>query len=365
MTLSLVERFGALTATAEREYFATLVRGAGGAAALVDKDAACEPTGCGADRGSAAGAAGAAAIAASPALTPLEAVVTRRLGGSISAFQRCWDQLGAADAARAAAAGEGAAGIRRAGPTAAECRGLLVQALDDYLAEFLPAPNLVPVAVSVTVPSLGRDIAGLVVRPGDGVLGVMSWVLDRLREDGVEAVGWADGATLHLRNPGAEAALLDHGAVLQLGARVLPGAAFIVEGDVMREADLPAACIRHTFDKASPTPQDYWTCNTCSMNWVCVGCRRKCHAGHDLVPFLQQHTPSWGCCYCKKKGVCQLLGRASLAAAAAAAPSDELPAKKRPSKPLPPLSLLAEGDAGIDSATVARRRAFVSEGRRT
>jgi hypothetical protein len=185
---------------------------------------------------------------------------------------------------------------------------LLVQHLDQYLAQNLPSPNLLPVVVAVTIPARTRQVAGLVIQPGDTVAGLKERVITQLSETGVKVHGYSPGARLMLHNPGAGEAVVDDDGVFQLGLRVLPGATFVLNGDVVLDEDLPAICVRHAFDKAVPTPQDYWTCNTCNTNWICAGCRRKCHDGHDLVAYLEHHTPSWGCCYCKKKGTCQLVG---------------------------------------------------------
>lgn len=39
---------------------------------------------------------------------------------------------------------------------------------------------------------------------------------------------------------------------------------------------------------------------------ICKSCAEVCHKGHNVVEYLHAHKPTWGCCYCVKKGTCIL-----------------------------------------------------------
>lgn len=47
---------------------------------------------------------------------------------------------------------------------------------------------------------------------------------------------------------------------------------------------------------------DYFSCGECRLNWLCAACAAHCHSGcRDVKPFMLNHQPTWGCCYCSKK----------------------------------------------------------------
>jgi len=75
-----------------------------------------------------------------------------------------------------------------------------------------------------------------------------------------------------------------------------------LEGDFSVKSD-NQVCFSLEFQKDSPTPQlvDYYHCRTCNIKWVCSRCAVTCHAGHDVCLYLQNHQPTWACCYCAKK----------------------------------------------------------------
>ena len=60
-------------------------------------------------------------------------------------------------------------------------------------------------------------------------------------------------------------------------------------------------CFSLDYKEGKERSTDYLRCETCSMNWVCASCAKVCHQGHQLSPYLQNHAPTWACCYCAKK----------------------------------------------------------------
>lgn len=62
-----------------------------------------------------------------------------------------------------------------------------------------------------------------------------------------------------------------------------------------------ALCFSLEFNKDSPQPVNYFQCDTCKLKWVCARCAVACHAGHEVRVYLENHKPTWACCYCAKK----------------------------------------------------------------
>lgn len=65
----------------------------------------------------------------------------------------------------------------------------------------------------------------------------------------------------------------------------------------------PQSCFANTFDASAAISGacDYFKCADCNVSWICQGCAVSCHAGHTLTPFVHQHVPTWGLCYCQRK----------------------------------------------------------------
>jgi len=78
---------------------------------------------------------------------------------------------------------------------------------------------------------------------------------------------------------------------------------------MLRSLAEQTACAYRAFTEGSHEVCDYYTCNTCSVKWICAACALgPCHEGkgHDVVAFALQHKASYGACYCKKKKKCCL-----------------------------------------------------------
>ena len=61
-----------------------------------------------------------------------------------------------------------------------------------------------------------------------------------------------------------------------------------------------------TYTKDGAELYNYFSCKDCKINWVCEQCKDNCHKAHETLPHLQQHRPNFACCYCVKKGLCQI-----------------------------------------------------------
>jgi len=88
-----------------------------------------------------------------------------------------------------------------------------------------------------------------------------------------------------------------------------PGATLELKGNLKCKSDAPKVCFKQTYIKDANMVMDYFRCKECEQNWICKTCAETCHKGHNLVDFALKHIPSWSCCYCSKKGKCQLLNK--------------------------------------------------------
>ncbi len=76
------------------------------------------------------------------------------------------------------------------------------------------------------------------------------------------------------------------------------------------------------YDKDPAATFNYFSCKTCKLNCIiikilviimiigiCEGCREGCHVGHELLPHLMNHRPTWACCYCMKNNLCKIANK--------------------------------------------------------
>jgi len=80
-------------------------------------------------------------------------------------------------------------------------------------------------------------------------------------------------------------------------------------GPIVFESDKPLECMSvHYKPEDVQVTYDYFSCKTCFTNWICESCRKGCHddRGHVTLPHIQKHRPTYACCYCMKKGICQI-----------------------------------------------------------
>ena len=81
----------------------------------------------------------------------------------------------------------------------------------------------------------------------------------------------------------------------------------VFQGRIQFKSDQPLECLTLKYSKDDQqTTYNYWSCKTCGINWVCEWCMKGCHDGHDLLPHVTNHRPTWACCFCVKKNLCKI-----------------------------------------------------------
>lgn len=174
-------------------------------------------------------------------------------------------------------------------------RGGVFEAFEGLLAGIRPDPTLLPGEVEIelkehpemrykiqvpfataTAADLRVQIAALVAQTGDEVLG---WSPQNLV---VAPNGSICSDAAPLRSFG-----------------VSPGDRLQLTGVVRLRSKEPARCVRGSWKKGSA--YTYYTCASCSLNWICESCAKDCHRGHEGVKvWIQGHTPSYAHCSCQK-----------------------------------------------------------------
>lgn len=83
---------------------------------------------------------------------------------------------------------------------------------------------------------------------------------------------------------------------------------WISGGDIKFKSEKAPECMTLTYEKEGDEKYNYFSCKDCAINWICEACKEHCHEklGHECLPHLHDHRPTFACCYCVKKGKCTI-----------------------------------------------------------
>jgi len=191
---------------------------------------------------------------------------------------------------------------------------LLLQSYEQYLLNIDPAPQFLPVTVSIQIPDRNVDIKNIRLDRTSNVNDLRNIVKDHMESigDPVHEFGNANVFVLYpsfsssnekkrSRNDGI--IIADEGVpILQHNPE--PGALLILKGKLVCKSDAPKKCFKATFKTGDK--MDYFSCSDCKMNWICKPCITECHRGHNIKEYILDHGATWACCYCVKNKRCKI-----------------------------------------------------------
>jgi Zinc finger, C3HC4 type (RING finger) len=190
-----------------------------------------------------------------------------------------------------------------------------------YLETVAVPITLMPATVSVSIPSLSLRF-DLRIRPTDTISSaimpaVLKAATEATREVKVDAIEYGADSAWKLvtatTEPGSDAGLpsLDVSKPLFSqceGGRPRAGIEIRCIGEVKAVSLRATRCLASSWTPGEK--QDFSWCRTCGIKWICQACSEACHRsqGHDIIPFLQGHVPTFAVCYChsKKKEGCKM-----------------------------------------------------------
>jgi hypothetical protein len=207
----------------------------------------------------------------------------------------------------------------------------LVAQYDEYMKVKVPQPQFLNVTLNVVFDFKwnvhhGQKIENIQVKPFACVKDLMAIVEARCKAKGDAITDLAmERLTFKIVGPLAKAE--DEESKEQLGAMqqvilikdvnqpwqsyklAQNSTIYIGGGPIVFESDKPMECMSVGFKAEDQhVKYNYFSCKTCNTNWICETCRKGCHddKGHVTLPHIQQHRPTYACCYCMKRGLCQI-----------------------------------------------------------
>eukprot|EP01129_Flabellula_baltica_P013766 TRINITY_DN6460_c0_g1_i1.p1 TRINITY_DN6460_c0_g1~~TRINITY_DN6460_c0_g1_i1.p1 ORF type:complete len:377 (-),score=62.83 TRINITY_DN6460_c0_g1_i1:9-1139(-) len=184
---------------------------------------------------------------------------------------------------------------------------LLLKSYEDYLKNITPAPQYLPVNVILSIPSKGKKFSNIRVNRADTVLTIRDIFISEMeRIDPIDELG--DDCHIVLvnsfHNEIGDEIMLDSEYIPILQYNPINNCTIELRGTVICKSDTPKKCFKNEFKEGAL--MDYFACADCKLNWICLACSETCHVGHNLVPYIKDHTATWACCYCPKSRKCKL-----------------------------------------------------------
>lgn len=209
------------------------------------------------------------------------------------------------------------------------CAKLIAEAYDKYLTTYIPNLEVLPVKTSINFMDKDTKISDVLLNPKDNVIQrIRATTEAAMKARSNPVIKWPDDAVFVLFGPFAKCSqcemeqkimdILYNGKeysdvtvlspqsdrVLQLNIK--PGSEIAIYGNVKCESDLPKRCFVECFKNGEQQKCDYFLCKQCGFQWICRSCMEVCHKGHEIMPYIMNHQPTWACCYCPKKKTCIL-----------------------------------------------------------
>jgi len=183
----------------------------------------------------------------------------------------------------------------------------ILKLFDRYLKEVLIGPEQLPIHLIINVPAKGIKIDPLFMKPTDQLKEIRLAVEKHFREKlsnpiikwGLD-MNYAIYPLLDDEKP-TLISMTDETKLLS-SLNIFPGTHILLNGTLTCESDVPKPCITLKFKKEEQKAYDYYSCETCGMNWICEPCIQQCHKGHAFKEYMKNHVSTWACCYCAKKG---------------------------------------------------------------
>eukprot|EP00484_Ammonia_sp_Unknown_P027298 CAMPEP_0197024674 /NCGR_PEP_ID=MMETSP1384-20130603/5178_1 /TAXON_ID=29189 /ORGANISM="Ammonia sp." /LENGTH=509 /DNA_ID=CAMNT_0042453095 /DNA_START=42 /DNA_END=1571 /DNA_ORIENTATION=- len=201
---------------------------------------------------------------------------------------------------------------------------LLCDSYEEYMSKTSPSPFLLPVAVTIRLRGRPQfwelklnmtDRVGVVIDIVKHKFSDLNDPIDQWQGDGdgdgeqEEMKSYQVGLLRPLaeRDPEKPLEIITNMEQCLSELNVRQGTQIHVLTTFRLQSEAPRPCFTYDYDKAKGAKCDYYRCTTCKFNWVCAPCSMQCHKGHNLVPFMMGHVPSYACCYCVKKKKCKIL----------------------------------------------------------
>jgi len=186
---------------------------------------------------------------------------------------------------------------------------MIIKQYDLHMKDGVQEPKISPIKVIVQIPSKGLRIENVNLRPYDTLRDIKPLIEKQFEIQKNQILKWGSNIRYVILKPllvPQQPALEENKEegveifdemkpIYELN--LLPQSRIIVEGKIICVNDVGKPCITLNFKPEDKKAFDYYSCDTCKINWICEPCAQQCHKGHDIKTYLKGHIPPWACCY--------------------------------------------------------------------
>jgi hypothetical protein len=189
-----------------------------------------------------------------------------------------------------------------------ESTQLLLESYNEYMKNFAPAPEYLPVSLTIQIPSKNVQFPNIMINPTDTAAQVRNKVMEKMEKKGDPIMAFDDSNVMVIVSASdKKETVIQSLNVPIVQYRPEPGSVLVIQGKLLCKSDTPKECFKNAFIKDAGMRMDYFTCKKCKLNWLCKSCAETCHTDHGITEYIANHLPTWGCCYCPKTGNCKLV----------------------------------------------------------
>jgi len=249
-----------------------------------------------------------------PTLSPIEDLFVNHLREALSGYQTYFERLKASYEQHIPSEEQSANSQTENAARFQESVNMLLADYEACLKGLPKSPFLVPSHVNIVVPSKNLRF-DMQLLPTHYPSKIFDMIRRQFQSLGDQVLQFEEDCSLHLRQSGHLPCnvRLRHGEGAQPvfmqvpQGRVDTGSIIQLEGGIKLKSEQKKPCFAKVFDASTLRSLTYFSCQTCSMNWICDSCSKSCHRDHVVTVHIENHTPTWACCYCaRKKDQCQL-----------------------------------------------------------
>ena len=177
---------------------------------------------------------------------------------------------------------------------------MIIKEYKEYMKKTIINTKSLPMNVKIVIPSNDIIIPQVILNPMDSIIKIKEIIIDKLAEQKLPIkIGKSLSCSVLNESDGKVVEILDLNKddLIISKTQISQGSALEISGNLKICKEV---CIMKNFDPNKKQLINYFTCNTCKLDWICEMCMKKCHKKHICKLFLENHVTDWACCYCSK-----------------------------------------------------------------
>uniref|UniRef100_A0A6B2LJ77 Uncharacterized protein n=1 Tax=Arcella intermedia TaxID=1963864 RepID=A0A6B2LJ77_9EUKA len=182
---------------------------------------------------------------------------------------------------------------------------MLLSSYEEFISQTIPPPQFLPINITIEISSKKLLLNNVILNKMDNLSDIKKIILQKMEQRGEEIIDLEENQFV-LFDKALEKEIPIEPEVPIIQYHPSPGSLIIIKGSLKCQSEAPKECFKNKYIEGANMKMTYYTCKDCKFNWICKSCAEVCHASHNITCYINNHSPSWPCCYCPKKEKCSL-----------------------------------------------------------